>query len=321
MLLALAGAGGERAFGDWAVACDNGKRCEAALLRPAFARAHGDLVVARDAGPLGKMTIELWPEKPARGYVDLLIDGRLVATGLMGAESVRIEGGEAEGLGRALVNGRMLTMRAGKAIIARYSLTGSAAALRFFDAEQGRAGGVTALAARGRAPASQVLRASPLPRVPALRPPKGEAKVSAALIATLAERSQCALEASVTDGPPRSWRLDSRSVLLLIPCGSGAYNYHSAAYVVTGGTGTPAQFDVAPDTNGGGAPMLTNAEWDPAAATLSHVERYQQMNRCGESRKWVWDGSRFRLIEEAGLTDCRGAAHWPARFRAVPAWR
>jgi hypothetical protein len=108
---------------------------------------------------------------------------------------------------------------------------------------------------------------------------------------------------------------------VLIPCGSGAYNFNSTAFIVAGGKGAPARFDTGPDGMGEDSPTLTNAQWDPKLSQLSQYDKARGLGDCGTSQEWVWDGTRFRLIRTAELSECRGAIDWPVTFRATPVWR
>ncbi|MDF7776972.1 DUF1176 domain-containing protein, partial [Sphingomonas sp. AOB5] len=159
MLLALIAAPEtEKLFGNWAVNCDNVKRCEATALQVAGRDSdqYRETRLSREPGPAGAVTIELWPEARVGGIIDVLIDGKLMATGMLRSDSVLLTGATAEGLARAMASGRELSLRSGRQILARISLTGSSAMLRYIDAEQGRADGVTALVARGKKSATAV---------------------------------------------------------------------------------------------------------------------------------------------------------------------
>jgi len=133
--------GPERAFGDWAVTCDNVKRCEAVAVSdaPRGSDTASDARIAREPGPAGGVTIDLWPAATSEGVITILIDGRQVGSGFVRKESLQLTGNAAEGLVRAMATGNVLTLRAGRKTLASYSLKGSAATLRYIDSEQGRA--------------------------------------------------------------------------------------------------------------------------------------------------------------------------------------
>ncbi|MCW3846359.1 DUF1176 domain-containing protein [Sphingomonas sp. LB-2] len=324
MLTAAAPAPGqEKLFGNWAVVCDNVKRCEATALMPeswSGDEAPG-LDIARDAGPAGAVTVAISPIREVPGIIDILIDRHMVGSGTMRDGSIHLTGGTAEGIARAFATARQLTLRSHGKIIATISLTGSSAALRYIDAEQGRAGGVTALVARGPKSAVLVPAAAALPKVPAMRPGRGKAAtLPAAQLTALRTQAGC-------DGPmPEGWepefdRLDGRSTLLLLPCGMGAYQGWAAIYVLTDGKAVAAQFDFGIESDRDPVPTLTEAEWDAGNGSLNSHAKGRGLGDCGISREWVWDGSRFRMTLFNGLDACRLSGNWMTRYRAQPVYK
>lgn len=141
MLLAflLAATAPEHVFGDWAVACDRAKRCTAATV---------GAKIVRQPGAAGRTVLALTVDRADPGVIAILIDGRQIGSGFLSGNELRMEGGDAEGVARAMAKGRELSLRAGRRTLGRYSLRGSWASLRFIDTEQGRAGTLTALVAR-----------------------------------------------------------------------------------------------------------------------------------------------------------------------------
>ncbi|RYD54682.1 MAG: DUF1176 domain-containing protein [Sphingomonadales bacterium] len=314
----------ERVFDDWAVACDNLKRCEATALQAPeqFGDEPSQVLLTRDPGPAGALSIAIDPADLVTGPVTLLIDGKQVATGTIG-ENYRVSGQPAEALAKAMAAGKTLELRSASRTLARISLAGSAAMLRYVDAEQGRAGTVTALVATGAKPASDVPgAAAAAPIVRAVRPPVDAAETpTSAVLGELAKLGDCDLS-TLADLPVERYRLDAKTSLVLIPCGSGAYNFNSAAFVLRGGKGAPAEFDTAPDwLEGDGPGILTNAAFSTTeGAVLSSFSKGRGIGDCGTSQSWVWDGSRFRMIEARVLNECRGSINWLTVFRATPEW-
>ena len=37
---------------------------------------------------------------------------------------------------------------------------------------------------------------------------------------------------------------------------------------------------------------------------------------CGAGTDWVWDGTRFRVVEERAMGECLGAIAWIPYYRA-----
>ncbi|MCW3837178.1 DUF1176 domain-containing protein [Sphingomonas canadensis] len=314
----------ERLFGDWAVTCDNVMRCEAVSLQPAarLGEDHVQVSIGRDPGPAGGLTIDIAPHAtPGRAMIE--IDGRPMTPAVILETGIHLEGAAAEGLARAMATGKRMTVRDyHEKRVAFISLAGSSAMLRWIDAQQGRSGTLTALVARGTKPVSAVPKAAALPSVPALRAPKGAPpRIAPDLIAAMTKQGECE---ELNDNPalkPEIAKLDARNTLVLIPCGSGAYNFNAAAFVVTGGKAAPAKFDTGPDVELNGVTILTNAGWSDEKGVLGHYMKGRGLGDCGGAQDWVWDGSRFRLILETRLGECRGSIDWLTVFRATPVWR
>lgn len=328
LALGLTGPGAERLFQDWVVTCDNVARCEASLVRPADTDAGNphDVLLSREAGPAGTMEIAFTARDRIDGIIDLLIDGRLVGTGMFEKGEIRLKGAAAEGLARAMVNGKRLSLRFGRRVFATVPLGGSSAMLRYIDAEQGRAGGVTAIAARGTKPASAVPAAKPVPRVTAIRPPAGVAKpLDAALLSELAAQGDCeaALPAHLK---PEFHRLDARTILVLVPCSAGPSSSTHLLFTARGRQIDPARFDL-PPANEKGEPLtradgpaeIAMAEWEGGMLATASKSNYP--GGCGVAQTWVWDGERLRMTVMNRLGVCGRWAMWLTAWRAEPVWR
>ena len=140
-----------KTFGDWAVACDNVKRCEMTSLYPEGGAVDGEgpqLSIVREAGPGGGWTVEV-DTGPDIAGVRLRVEGAPAPHATTSWSGQRFTGGEASAIVAAIVDGKaaMLSYPDGKSL-GRVSLAGSSAALRFMDAEQGRAGTVSAAVAK-----------------------------------------------------------------------------------------------------------------------------------------------------------------------------
>jgi hypothetical protein len=308
-----------QSFGDWAVACDNVRRCEMTSLQPADGDIEtngAELSLVREPGPAGDVSITVWPPEDAKGVLTLTIDGVRIDGGSARQGALRFSGTAAQRLAIALANGqaaRIGSAAGGKT--ADLSLAGASAALRFIDAQQGRAGGVTALVARGTKPAAAVPPAAALPVVPAISPSGRAAVPSPALLARLTKASGCGEDysAGFPQPEPETGALGGGATLVLLPCGAGAYNQMSVAYVLRGSTASAARFDDAKD----GAVELINASWDASSGTLSTHGKGRGIGDCGEGASYVWDGTRFRLTEATRMDECRGSANWLTVWRAT----
>jgi hypothetical protein len=232
-----------------------------------------------------------------------------------------LTGAKAAAVVAALANGKALSLTdAAGATIAHVSLAGSSAALRFIDAEQGRAGGVTAAVAKGARAAGTVPIALALPRVPSLPASGKAAAVTPALIKQMVGLSGCETEDTQVSDPIKGDALAGGKTLVLLPCGSGAYNFSSVAFIVSGGKPVLARFDFPPGgTEAGGTPTLVNAGWDATTARLQSYSKGRGLGDCGSSETYAWDGAAFRLIEARRMDECQGSINWLAVWRAMPA--
>lgn len=323
--------GTERVFGDWAVACDNVERCQAVAISaaPRGDQATSDLTLTREPGPAGAIRFVFTPKGGSSRVIAIHLDGKRIGSVLPHEGTLTLEGAEAEGLARAMAQGQQLSLRASGQVLARYSLKGSAAMLRYIDGEQGRAGGVTALVARGPKPAASVPAAQALPRIDAVRPPKGKAAtLDATAVAKLAaQNGDC--------DPPARWpahlkpefaRLDARATLVMVPCHAGPRDSSHLAFVLSGGKAVPARFDF-PPSDEKGAPLdaataprtIVNYDWSEGTLMTQPFSFYP--GACGSVQRWVWDGTRFRLADASRLGVCGRSANWMTVYRAKVAWR
>lgn len=313
-------------FGDWTVACDNVRRCEMTSLIPENQAPDGSdsgasFSITREPGPNAGFTFEIDGNGGIKGETSVRIDGRIIAGGSAHKDVMMLTGADAAKIIAAMINGKklMLTDIAG-ASAANASLAGSSAALRFIDAQQGRAGGVTAAVAKGPKPASAVPAPLPLPRIRSIAPAGSAAKITPALIKTMRAISQCDAEDSGGGGPITGDAIGGGATLVLLPCGAGAYNFSSVPFVITGGKPSVARFDSSPGfQQGEGFPNLVNAEWDAKAGQLASYSKDRGLGDCGSSETYVWDGAMFRLIAAAQMRECRGSVNWLTIWRAVPA--
>ncbi len=317
--------GASQTYGDWAVACDNLRFCEMTSL----IGAEGDwpedgplgASISRAPGPQGGFEMAVDSAK-ATGSIALEIDGKQIAQGVPNGGAVRFRGVAAARIVAALAEGSALTLVNAKGTIARVSLKGSSAALRFIDAGQGRAGTVTAAAAKGAKPAASVPAGPAAPRIAALRGGGTPAKVSAVLREQMEKAAGCdeAATGSDRESEVQTFALGGDATLALLPCGSGAYNINSVPFVVRGGKAAAADVDYSGDGSGEAA-MLTNAWWDDKASVLSTHAKGRGIGDCGESARYVWDGKGFRLIELRSMGECRGSVHWLRTWKAEPVYR
>ncbi|UZW55273.1 DUF1176 domain-containing protein [Sphingobium sp. JS3065] len=318
--------GSLESYKDWTIGCDNRNRCEAVSLLP----DGGDwpdqpvmLGIRRDAGATADP--EIWVSRDAKGQetLDFLIDGRKVASAASVDGEASVRGPQASALAIAMAKGGGMEIRAGGKRIDRPSLAGSAAALRYMDAKQGRAGTMAALVATGPLARSAV---RPAPAVPVIKRATipGGAQPPALWreeLTALGTLTGCADEMKDASSPPDLHRLTKTETLVLVPCGAGAYNFTSVPLIATGIAGRRtfrfASFDYQPGWSEDAThPMLVNAGWAAETSTLQSYAKGRGLGDCGGSESYVWDGTRFRLVEASAMGECRGAWHWITTWSA-----
>lgn len=306
-------------YKDWTIGCDNRNRCEAVSLLPEGGEWPDSPImvgVVREAGP--DAAAEVWVSRDAKGGGEFSfhVDGRRIASAMSRDGDATLRGPQASALAIAMARGSVLEIKAGGRSLGKPSLAGTGAALRHMDARQGRAGTSTALVATGAmgpiavraAPAAPTIRRAPLPG----------AGTPAALwreeLTAIGKFTRCADEMKGAE-PPQLYRLSRTETLILVPCGSGAYNFTSIPVIATGEAGRRAfrlaGFDMKPGWSEEEArPMLVNAGWTQDKLRLDSFAKGRGLGDCGGSEAYVWDGTRFRLIEATSMGECRGAWHW-----------
>lgn len=312
---------------DWAAACDNSLACEAVSMAP-----DGDLAdktwvrIARDSGA-DTISVKIGLSEPKGDRYRLLIDGRLVDSGMLSKGEWAIEAAPSNALrvARAIGRGRkMVILGSDGSKLGERSLNGSAAALIHIDHLQNRARTRNALFLSGRRTVQP--KSMPLPVIAAQRIGKAGAVPDAGTIIAVVEKSQCPAEQlAVTENSAFSLGKNGgvNKVLILVGCGAGAYNMTMAPYVGSSTDGrrwsfTPARFDYPekPDEGMGGAVLLSNPEWDAANQQLNSFHKGRGLGDCGRSANYVWDGNQFRLVEATGIDECNGARSWMTLWRA-----
>lgn len=304
-------------FKDWTVVCDNLRTCEAVGFGPEDGDLSAVLRLSRAgaAGAPARIEIDL-PNESHGKPVTLAVDGREVITAPApssgGGLTVVVGDAQAGPLLGAARNGAMLSIRNADGALGRVSLAGMVAALRYVDDQQKRAGTVTAMVAKGGAPAASVPAppAAPVIRAaPAIAQTGLPSKPPAAVLA-LGRKAECDL------GPggevrPEAYRLSADKVLWQVPCGGGAYNFDSL-FVIVDKSGK-----IGPASLEGDDGLATNAEYDPKTRILSAYSKGRGIGDCGDSSRWAWTGQSFELSQATTMPVCRGYGYdWPVVFRA-----
>lgn len=276
---------------------------------------------ARDAAPRVEASPRFEDPVAARR---VRIDGRTLPFGF-DAEGRLI--GDARAFLAALSRARKAQVVSGKGtVIGTLPVSGAAAGLRWIDDRQKRAGTVTAIVARGRAPASDVPAVPPLPRI---APPPASAAPPRTLTPTdvtaIRVRGDCD-----GDVPPETvantYRLDAAHTLGIVGCFMGAYQGSSVIVVIDeAGHWTPAVIEQAEPLYEGAEDywsyLLTSADYDPERRLLWEWSKGRGLADCGRSASWAWDGAVFRLASFVALDECRGAppGTWMSRWQTTNA--
>ncbi len=325
ILLALAAAAGApqpgelKTFKDWTVGCDNGLACQAVGLLPEDQVEGATITVQRDAdaNALPKITITSEAKATALAIDDAPSSFKLAARDGF----FEIPAGQALAFTVPLAKARRIALIDAKgSTLATISLAGASAALRYIDDKQRRSGTTTALVAKGP------LRVVPKPpALPAVTMPPASAALPAKFRATDVRKYNGDDGCGVSVGAykPEAYRLDVSHTLLMVPavCGNGAYNYFTTPLILPN-QGTPAsvaKFDAPSGMGepGNSDPSLVNASYDAKSRRLSTYAKGRGIGDCGVTQKFVWDGSRFRLVEQAEMGECRGSVDYIRTWRAV----
>lgn len=322
-------------FKDWAVGCDNGGNCQAVSLAADVTSGGldswgGPIVITRTSDKDDILKIRVLIQNDQIDRYEMKVDGRLVDTGpfVQGDDPIEIVGADAVKVSRAIISGHNLQVIGPDGEnLTKISLAGSAAALRYMDAQQKRTHTRTALVSKGRRTFRPLK--SEIPTIPIEQWAPAKRIPATTEIVDLVENSVCKDDryGVVEDHIyPLGQKDDRYRALVLISCGSGAYNFSSTAYIgeirgdeKNGASWTfrPATYDLQPRWGGEGRPpLLVNAHWDGERQILSSYAKGRGLGDCGNAEKFIWDGQQFRLIEASAMPECRGAYEWITTWRA-----
>jgi hypothetical protein len=310
-----------RTFQDWTVGCDNGRACHAVALIPeTWPDGALTMSVRRgpEAGALPVLAFDLGADSNAAA---VSADGRRLAVRLVGAEGyTRIAPADTAAAVGALRSAAQLRLHSadGK-LLGTVSLKGASAALLYMDERQGRVGSPTALVQPGTRrptiappPPLPVVAARPVSSAPAIA-------LSAAALKALRRKHGCTIDEVGGPDEAETAAIGRSETLLLLACGSGAYNVSYVPFVIRRGHGGAelAAFDVKPGWWAQeGKPMLINAAWDEARGLLTSFSKGRGLGDCGTSSEYAWDGRAFRLVEQAEMEECRGSTDYITTWRA-----
>lgn len=306
-------------FQDWTVGCDNGGACHAVALMPEnWPDDTLTMSVRRgpEAGARPVLAFDLGADSNAAA---VSADGKRLAVRLVGADGeTRVAPADTAALIGALrTAGQLRLQSADGKPLGTVSLKGASAALLYMDEHQRRVGTPTALVRPGTR--ALTLTPRPLPVVVA-RPlsPAPPLTLSAAELRALRKKHGCAIDEVGGPEEAESTALTASETLLLLACGSGAYNVSYVPFIVRrGGRAELAPFDHRPGWWAEeGKPMLVNAGWDKERGLLGSFSKGRGLADCGTTSEYAWDGRAFRLVEQAEMEECRGSRDYITTWRA-----
>jgi hypothetical protein len=309
-----------KTFQDWTVGCDNGRACHAVALVPEnWPDDALTMSVRREPGAAAQPVVafDLGADSNAAA---VSADGKRLTVRLVGAEGeTRVAPADTAAMIGALRSAGQLRLATadGKAL-GIVSLKGASAALLYMDQQQRRVGTATALVRPGSRPPGN-LSTPPLPVVTA--PPVSRAPplaLSAAALRALRAKHGCTIDEVGGPDEIETAALTAGATLLLLACGSGAYNVSYVPFIVRrGGRAELAHFDHRPGWWAEeGKPMLVNAGWDKERGLLGSFAKGRGLGDCGTTSEYAWDGRAFRLVEQAEMGECRGSTDYIATWRA-----
>jgi hypothetical protein len=329
MFLFLAAAAGPqpaelKTFTDWTVGCDNGRACHAVALMPETWPEDGLTMSVRRGPEAGARPMIAFDIAPDTGAAIVAADGKTLPLRLSADKDgmMAVPAADVLAVVAAIRRAGELELRkADGTKLGRVSLKGASAALLYIDAQQRRTGTVTALVRPGTRPAGAVPPPPALPKVAVPAASKRKVALSDGQIAALRKRFKCTID-EVGGPDDEEVHALGADTLVLLACGSGAYNVSHVPIVVPAKGGVaasrPADFDATERWwREEGKPVLINGAFDPATGELSSFSKGRGLGDCGTGRDYVWDGARFRLISQIDMDECRGSRDYISTWRAT----
>jgi hypothetical protein len=308
-----------KTFQDWTVGCDNGRACHAVALMPEHQPDDALTMSVRRGPEAGAQPVVAFDLGSDRNAVAVSADGRRLAARLVGtADETRVAPADtAAVLGALRSAARLILHGADGKPLGTVSLKGASAALLYMDEQQRRVGTPTALVRRGTGAGVAAVPALPVVAAPPPSRAKPLALGTAALTA-LRRKHGCTIDEVGGPDEAESAALGAGATLLLLACGSGAYNVSYVPFVVRrGGRAELAPFDHRPGWWAEeGKPMLVNAGWDAERGLLTSFSKGRGLGDCGTDSDYAWDGRAFRLVKQAEMDECRGSRDYITTWRA-----
>lgn len=323
-------------FGDWSVACDNGKRCEAVSQSKSMERykktewgeaamLHIRVVRAADANAAPRVFVDrrVWGEEPSNKSVALTLHVYYGGDGDRTGKPYRllplIKGQHevdprdvAAFLAESARTAYIATRKRGDTDLHGFaSSKGMVAALRYMDEAQGRRDTVTAIYGTGPRAAVQVPEPKALPRYTLV---KGVTQSAPRNVADEELRKNGMLICGVTAAPHtgKAYRMANGDQLWKVDCAEESTTpslKNSTSIWFVGTAGKPLALPTFPRPEQGRPALpsrLPNSEFDPATGLLTATFFYGNRGDCGWQRQWGWSGSAWQLVAARELHACVG---------------
>lgn len=310
-------------FDDWAVGCDNTRRCTALAAEEQTEGAGLIVQVTREAGIDGALQVTLAPNVAPTGAPQL--DGQPINSALQKNREGQYQtsGANAQAWLGEVRNGTRLSMPLADGPVSA-SLQGLNAALLLMDSVQGRVGTPGALAEKGKREEKSVPAAvaapklAPFPKTQAMGAEEAQKLGGLVIKATQHEWDQ---ELEEQQPPEASvYALDSKTALVLIRTSCGAYNCAYALYQ------TPRALPVKPQPptiqplpwQGSDSAVSGSVSYDPLTGVLESFDKGRGIGDCGTHQTWRFNGKAFELRSMEMMATCSGtpSQYWPTMWRS-----
>lgn len=327
-------AGSALTIGNWAVACDNGWRCEAILAnQEAVVHSTISIRIVRDGGIDSTLRLSFFPGashpdgKSFRPETMEVAPNNLEAlpeTGSYDGQTLIYEGDVAADLLRAATASDALRLSENGGLSVTLPTHGLMAVLLYFDTVQHRIGNESAIIAKGAEPGHAVAQPPQFSVIsvppPSERPPR---RMALAQVNRHRRAFPCGTRepfAKTTSGVDY-YRLDAATSLALVMPMCSLSNYNSFVRVIL--IDEAGNSRVAPIEGEGSEKLgenLVGGYWDEERRRLISFGRWN--GQCGNGVEYAWDGTQFRIVEEQVTASCELEISAPLTvWRAIVAQR
>jgi|GEM_PF-5044893 len=329
-----------KVYGDWVVACDNGRDCHATSLPieegPEEPLGDGNITIAikRSGNPYEPVSVSF--AAAGAGPVEEMqfLDNQMRTTRWIAVDrrklDIRLKTGTIVYDLDAKASAKLIAAMRGKSTVslldqrgqpfATVSLRGLAQVFEHIDQQQYLSGTISALAGRGKKPVNSFTVPLMVPRLRIRVAPKPDlpsVTLADERLAQLRTLDPCLNSSGdVTPDAPTYHRLDALNTLMILPTRCGGYNPYRMLYIVDNkGRAQTAQFWPYPGNEMKEYPDLPDVGWDEKARLLNSFGRGRVIADCGESQDYAWYEGRFKLVSDKRMYPCRGSTDYVTTYR------